>query len=91
MPFLILSASKHELVSDLMFKAKQVEVLIESLPQPEAEEIQAKRLQVLEDEMNVANEEYFQALERSSMFHHIIHNIPSAVDSFCRTTSLPNI
>jgi hypothetical protein len=32
--------NKRELVADLMLKAKQVEILIQSLPEPEAEEAQ---------------------------------------------------
>ena len=82
-------ANKKELVTDLMVKAKQVEYLIQSLPEPEAEENQARmvlsnpylsfifnytivglcqaaRLQVLEDEMTIANEEYIQAVTRAS-------------------------
>lgn len=35
-----LSANKKELVTDLMVKAKQVEYLINSLPEPEPEEAQ---------------------------------------------------
>lgn len=67
-----------------MVKAKQVEYLIQSLPEPEAEEQQvrrflfswhcvwyfaypqAKRLQILEDDMNIANDEYIQAVTRAS-------------------------
>jgi hypothetical protein len=68
-------------------KAKQVEYLIKSLPEPEAEEVQvnaiaflhmsssltvrvqAKRLQVLEDEMALANAEYAQAVDRASALY----------------------
>ena len=35
-------ANKKELVTDLVVKAKQVEYLIQSLPEPEAEEIQVR-------------------------------------------------
>ena len=62
------TANKRELVADLMVKAKQIEYLINSLPEPEAEEEQAKRLAGLEDEMTIANEEYNQALNRASAF-----------------------
>jgi mediator of RNA polymerase II transcription subunit 21 len=33
-------ANKKELVTDLLVKAKQIEYLIQSLPEPEAEEVQ---------------------------------------------------
>jgi mediator of RNA polymerase II transcription subunit 21 len=39
-----LAANKRELVVDLVVKAKQVELLIQSLPEPEAEEEQARRV-----------------------------------------------
>ncbi|KAJ7036020.1 hypothetical protein C8F04DRAFT_954369 [Mycena alexandri] len=64
-----LEANKKELVTDLIVKAKQVECLIESLPEPEAEEEQAKRLQALDDEMTVVNEEYIRAVARSKDRH----------------------
>jgi hypothetical protein len=63
-------------------KAKQIECLIESLPVPESDEVMVRdrdtaglsytdpdqdgRLRELNDEMNVANEEYAQALDRAS-------------------------
>ncbi|KAK0193121.1 hypothetical protein F5146DRAFT_1136998 [Armillaria mellea] len=50
----VFEGNKRELVIDLIAKAKQVEYLIQSLPQPEAEEEQAKRLQRLQEEMSVA-------------------------------------
>ncbi|KAI5992454.1 hypothetical protein EDD15DRAFT_2168043 [Pisolithus albus] len=62
----VFEANKRELVDDLIMKAKQIEVLIQSLPVPEPEEQQAKRLQELENEMTVANQEYTQAVERAS-------------------------
>ncbi|KAJ7733623.1 hypothetical protein B0H16DRAFT_1328061, partial [Mycena metata] len=65
----VFEANKKELVTDLIVKAKQVEYLIKSLPEPEAEEDQAKRLQALDDEMTVANEEYIQAVVRSKDLH----------------------
>jgi len=52
-------------VTDLIIKAKQVEYLIKSLPEPEPEEEQAKRLKILDEEMTVVNEEYMQAVARS--------------------------
>jgi len=62
-------ANKKELATDLIVKAKQVEYLIQSLPEPEAEEEQAKRLQALENEMGQANEEYLQAVNRAKALH----------------------
>ncbi|KAG5640596.1 hypothetical protein DXG03_007993, partial [Asterophora parasitica] len=59
------SANKKELVADLIIKAKQVEYLINSLPEPEPEEEQAKRLAALEEEMQVANAEYIRAVHRA--------------------------
>ncbi|KAF7339131.1 Mediator of RNA polymerase II transcription subunit 21 [Mycena venus] len=55
-------ANKKELVTDLIVKAKQVEYLIKSLPEPEPEK------QIL-DEMTVANEEYIQAVAPSKYMH----------------------
>ncbi|KAK0475268.1 hypothetical protein IW261DRAFT_1552648 [Armillaria novae-zelandiae] len=65
----VFEANKKELVTDLMAKAKQVEYLIQSLPQPEEEEEQAKRLHRLEEEMVVANTEYTAALKRTKNLH----------------------
>ncbi|KAJ6511235.1 hypothetical protein DFH09DRAFT_270474 [Mycena vulgaris] len=65
----VFEANKKELVTDLIVKAKQVEYLIKSLPEPEPEEEQAKRLQTLDDEMTIANEEYIRALARSKDLH----------------------
>ncbi|KAJ7708454.1 hypothetical protein B0H16DRAFT_1668008 [Mycena metata] len=64
-------ANKKKLVTDLIVKAKQVEYLIKSLPEPEPEEdhLCAKRLQALDDEMTLANEEYIQAVARSKDLH----------------------
>lgn len=39
-------ANKKELATDLIVKAKQVEYLIQSLPEPEAEEVQVRDLLV---------------------------------------------
>ena len=69
----------------MIVKAKQIEYLINSLPEPEPEEdqvsrftlcniitadnfrySQAKRLQELEDEMQVTNAEYIRAVHRAS-------------------------
>ncbi|KAF7793319.1 hypothetical protein EIP86_004431 [Pleurotus ostreatoroseus] len=57
--------NKREMVSDILVKAKQIEYLINSLPQPESEETQAKRLESLEQEMTQANEEYMKAVNRA--------------------------
>ncbi|KAJ7310989.1 hypothetical protein DFH08DRAFT_898303 [Mycena albidolilacea] len=65
----VFDANKKELVNDLIVKAKQVEYLIKSLPEPEPEEEQAKRLQTLDDEMTLANAEYVQAVARSKDLH----------------------
>ncbi|SRR6266540_3991409 len=78
-------ANQKEMVTDLIVKAKQIEYLINSLPEPEPEEEQvsfvflslrpsiqyltirqAKRLKGLEEEMQVANAEYIQAVNRAS-------------------------
>jgi mediator of RNA polymerase II transcription subunit 21 len=64
----VFQANQKELVTDLIVKAKQIEYLINSLPEPEAEEEQAKRLQALEDEMTIANQEYIRAVNRASEF-----------------------
>ncbi|TFK89287.1 hypothetical protein K466DRAFT_645045 [Polyporus arcularius HHB13444] len=65
----VLEANKKELVSDLIVKAKQVEYLIQSLPEPDPEEKQVERLQALEDEMAQANAEYVQAVNRAKSLH----------------------
>ncbi|KAK7047183.1 hypothetical protein VNI00_006849 [Paramarasmius palmivorus] len=65
----VFEANKQELVADLIVKAKQVELLIQSLPEPEPEEEQAKRLQALEEEMQKANAEYIQAVNRTKALH----------------------
>ncbi|TCD71390.1 hypothetical protein EIP91_010096 [Steccherinum ochraceum] len=65
----VFDANKRELVTDLMVKAKQVEYLINSLPEPEPEEAQARRLGHLEEEMKRANEEYIRAVERAKNLH----------------------
>ncbi|KAJ6541068.1 hypothetical protein DFH09DRAFT_1263263 [Mycena vulgaris] len=65
----VFEANKKELVADLIVKAKQVEYLIKSLPEPEPEAEQAIRLQTLDDEMTIANEEYIQAVARSRDLH----------------------
>ncbi|KAJ3727881.1 hypothetical protein EV361DRAFT_882798 [Lentinula raphanica] len=65
----IFEANKKELVTDLIRKAKQVEYLINSLPEPEPEELQAERLQRLEEEMQVANADYIQAMNRLKNLH----------------------
>ncbi|KAG5650719.1 hypothetical protein H0H81_011266 [Sphagnurus paluster] len=65
----VFEANKKELVADLMVKAKQVEYLIQSLPEPEPEEVQAKRLAELEEEMQVVNAEYIRAVHRAKDLH----------------------
>ncbi|KAI0668595.1 hypothetical protein C8Q78DRAFT_1045089 [Trametes maxima] len=65
----VFEANKKELVTDLMVKAKQVEYLIQSLPEPDPEEKQVERLQALEEEMEQANAEYVQAVNRAKSLH----------------------
>ncbi|KAI0638898.1 hypothetical protein C8Q77DRAFT_1078200 [Trametes polyzona] len=62
----VFEAHKKELVTDLIVKAKQVEYLIQSMPEPDPEEEQVERLQALEQEMAQANAEYIQAVNRAS-------------------------
>ncbi|KAF8148535.1 hypothetical protein K438DRAFT_1936052 [Mycena galopus ATCC 62051] len=71
----VFEANKKELVTDLIVKAKQVEYLIKSLPEPEPEEEQAKRLKILDEEMTVVNEEYMQAVARSKDLHAQINDV----------------
>ncbi|KAJ3807165.1 hypothetical protein EV368DRAFT_23829, partial [Lentinula lateritia] len=79
----VFEANKKELVTDLIRKAKQVEYLINSLPEPEPEEfqvcfllpIQAQRLQQLEDEMQLANTEYIQAVNRLKALHEQVNEL----------------
>lgn len=59
--------NKKELVVDLVRKAKQIELLINSLPVLEPEETQAGRFVQLEEEMQAANKEYKAALDRARM------------------------
>ena len=65
--FFLRVENKKELVVDLVRKAKQIELLINSLPVLEPEETQAARFVQLEEEMQVANAEYKSALERARM------------------------
>ncbi|KIY72724.1 hypothetical protein CYLTODRAFT_417722 [Cylindrobasidium torrendii FP15055 ss-10] len=65
----VFEENKKELVRDLVAKAKQIEYLIQSLPVPEPEEDQAKRLQTLEAEMTEVNAEYIKALDRTKRLH----------------------
>ncbi|EIN13169.1 hypothetical protein PUNSTDRAFT_117070 [Punctularia strigosozonata HHB-11173 SS5] len=71
----VLEANKKELVTDLMVKAKQIEFLIQSLPEPESEESQATRLQALENEMQEANAEYIHALSRAKDLHRQVSDV----------------
>ncbi|KAI9453659.1 hypothetical protein BJY52DRAFT_1287997 [Lactarius psammicola] len=52
-----------------MAKAKQIEYLIQNLPTPEPEEVQAARLATLEEEMQRANQEYSAAVARTKALH----------------------
>ncbi|TDL22312.1 hypothetical protein BD410DRAFT_722957 [Rickenella mellea] len=81
----VFEANKAELVSDLITKAKQVEYLIQSLPVPEPEEEQAKRLQVLEIEMNQANDEYIAAVQRAKDLHSQVSEVLKAMLSSTET------
>jgi len=65
----VFEANKKELITDLVTKAKQIEVLVHSLPVPESEEEQGTRLQGLEDEMEQANDEYKMAVYRARDLH----------------------
>jgi mediator of RNA polymerase II transcription subunit 21 len=65
----VFEENKKELVTDLVRKAKQVEYLINSLPEPESEEEQAQRFQQLEQEMQLANVEYAKAVARLKSLH----------------------
>jgi len=71
----VLEENQKELVADLVAKAKQVEILIQSLPVPESEELQALRLQDLEDQMQEANEEYVAAVNRAKDLHSQISEV----------------
>ncbi|KAI0286420.1 hypothetical protein BC826DRAFT_1093510 [Russula brevipes] len=62
----VFEANKKELVDDLMLKAKQIEHIIQSLPTPEPEEVQAARLAILEEDMERANQEYAAAVARAN-------------------------
>lgn len=64
--YLTTKESKRELIADIILKAKQIEVLIESLPTPEPEEAQAQRFGALEQELQQANAEYKRAIDRAS-------------------------
>ncbi|KAF5339429.1 hypothetical protein D9611_009840 [Ephemerocybe angulata] len=71
----VFEANKKELVTDLVTKAKQIEFLINSLPEPEPEETQARRLQALEAEMTIANQEYVRAVSRAKDLHSQISDV----------------
>jgi len=68
-------ANKRELVDDLIKKAKQIEILIKSLPIFDPEEEQIARLSALEQEMGVANQEYREAVDRAKMLHKEVSDI----------------
>ncbi|KAI0247849.1 hypothetical protein BJV78DRAFT_1276774 [Lactifluus subvellereus] len=65
----VFEANKRELVDDLMVKAKQIEYLIQHLPIPEPEDVQAARLATLEEDMQRANQEYAAAVARSKALY----------------------
>ncbi|GJE98020.1 Mediator of RNA polymerase II transcription subunit 21 [Phanerochaete sordida] len=71
----VFEENKKELVNDLLVKAKQVEYLINSLPEPESEEAQAMRLQDLEHQMSAANEDYLRAVNRAKDLHRRISEV----------------
>ncbi|KJA20840.1 hypothetical protein HYPSUDRAFT_68165 [Hypholoma sublateritium FD-334 SS-4] len=71
----VFEANQKELVTDLIVKAKQIEYLINSLPEPEPEEEQAHRLQELENEMQEANAEYINAVRRAKDLHSQISDV----------------
>ncbi|KIJ95333.1 hypothetical protein K443DRAFT_330743 [Laccaria amethystina LaAM-08-1] len=75
----VFEANKKELVTDLMVKAKQIEYLINSLPEPEPEEEQAMRFQQLEEEMTLANEEYMLAVGRAKNLHSQVAEVLQAM------------
>ncbi|KAJ7149616.1 hypothetical protein C8R46DRAFT_1309494 [Mycena filopes] len=65
----VFEANKKELIADLILKAKQVEYLIESLPEPEREEDQVCKTAARSDEMTAVNDEYVEAVARSKDLH----------------------
>lgn len=71
----IFEANKKEIVNDLLTKAKQIEYLINSLPEPEPEETQAMRLKDLEQQMVEANEDYIRAVNRARGLHRRISEV----------------
>ncbi|EKM60654.1 uncharacterized protein PHACADRAFT_246695 [Phanerochaete carnosa HHB-10118-sp] len=71
----VFEENKKELVTDLLVKAKQVEYLINSLPEPESEEAQAMRLQDLERQMTEADDDYVRAVNRAKNLHRRISEV----------------
>ncbi|KAI0727586.1 hypothetical protein C8Q72DRAFT_781403 [Fomitopsis betulina] len=71
----VLEANKRELVNDLVVKAKQIDYLVQSLPEPEAEEVQANRLQDLENQMTEANADYARAVARAKNLHQQVSEV----------------
>ncbi|KAL7408838.1 hypothetical protein BDY24DRAFT_405273 [Mrakia frigida] len=59
----VFEENKKELVQDLTKKAKQVEYLIRALPDKEGVEGSDLRLEGLQSEMTVANQEYLEAVK----------------------------
>jgi len=67
--------TKQELVSELIHKAKQIEMLIASLPVPEPETEHVARLAELQNELEMANEEYRLAVNRARDLHRQIGSL----------------
>lgn len=67
--------TKQELVSELIHKAKQIEMLISSLPVPEPENEHVARLAQLQNELALANEEYRAAVNRARDLHRQISSL----------------
>ncbi|KZV75232.1 hypothetical protein PENSPDRAFT_600219 [Peniophora sp. CONT] len=86
----VFEANKKELIQDLVLKAKQVEFLIQALPQPEPEEEQAKRLSALEKDMQRANDEYIRAVNRAkALYAQISETVKAVLDQDGADTDLP--
>ncbi|GJJ13963.1 hypothetical protein Clacol_008220 [Clathrus columnatus] len=71
----VFSENQDELVADLMRKAKEIEYLIGTLPLPESTVDQGLRLEQLEKKMQIANDEYRSALERTRALHSHINEM----------------
>jgi len=71
----VFEQNKQELVSELIHKAKQIEMLIASLPVPEPENEHVARLTQLQTELTEANEEYRRAVNRARDLHRQIGSL----------------